>query len=281
MPDARASTGFTGRALSLAWPVPRVALATFTRAADLNTLSLDLVEELRAALHDARARRAAALVLTGQGRAFCAGADLTLFLDPAAPIGGTPDQWRDRYIAPLAELFDSFEEMPFPIIAAINGYALGGGAEMALSADFRLMSEEAKFGLPETRLGAIPGAGGVQKLIRHLGRARALEWSILGRHLDAQALDHAGLLYKRTSGESLLDEALALAGAIAALSPAAVAQAKRTVYASEDADLRTARRFGVEALASLMSTAEWREGVNAFLEKRAPRFVDPDDWNEH
>lgn len=279
MPEARATTGFTGRALTFSWPVPRVALVTFTRAADLNTLSLALLEELRSALGNARARRAAALVLTGQGRAFCAGAELKLFLDPAAPIGSAPDQWRDRYIGPVAELFDSFEEMPFPIIAAINGYALGGGAEMALSADFRLMAEDAKFGLPETRLGAIPGAGGVQKLIRHLGRTKALEWSILGQHLDAKALDQAGLLYKLTPAASLLDDALTLAGTIAALSPAAVAQAKRTVYASEDADLRTARRFGVEALTSLMSTTEWREGVNAFLEKRAPCFIDPDEWD--
>lgn len=275
MPDPGARAGSGGRALRFEWAAPRVALATFTRAGQLNTLSLELLDELELALQAARAGGAAALVLTGQGRAFCAGAELKLFLDPDAPIGSTPAQWRDRYIARLAGLFDRFEDMPFPIVAAINGYALGGGAEMALSADFRLMSRTAKFGLPETRLGAIPGGGGVQKLIRHLGRAKALEWTILGEHKEAGELDRLGLLYKATSPETLLEESVALGRRIAELSPAAVAQAKRCVYVSEDADLRTATRFGVEALATLMGTSEWREGVDAFLGKRPPRFVDP------
>lgn len=277
MPDRAARDGFAGRALRFEWAAPRIALATFTRPEQLNTLSLELLEELQLSLETARTWRAAALILTGEGRAFCAGADLNLFLDERAPIGAAPEQWRDRYIAPLAELFDSFEEMPFPVIAAINGYALGGGAEMALSADFRLMARTAKFALPETRLGATPGAGGVQKLIRHVGRAKALEWTILGEHVDAEELDRRGLLCGVTDAEALLDASLGLARRIVALSPSAVAQVKRSVYVAEDADLRTARRFGVEALAGLMGTAEWREGVNAFLEKRAPRFVDDAD----
>jgi len=273
MPEPAARAGFQGQALKFAWVAPRVALATFSRPAQLNTLSLELLDELERALQAAREGSAAALVLTGEGKAFCAGAELKLFLDPRAPIGDTPSQWRDCYIARLAALFDSFENMPFAVIAAINGYALGGGAEMALSADFRLMSEAARFGLPETRLGAIPGGGGVQKLIRHLGRTKALEWTILGEHLDAATLERYGLLYRVTASEALLDASIALAHKIAALSPAAVAQAKRCVYVSEDVDLRSATRFGVEALATLMGTSEWREGVNAFLEKRAPRFV--------
>lgn len=276
MPESVSREGFEAGALRFEWRRKRVAVATFTRAEELNSLSLELVAELRQALDAARLGRASALILTGEGRAFCAGAHLKLFLQEEAPIGTTAAQWRDNYIAPIAALFDSFEEMPYPVIAAVNGYALGGGAEMAISADFRLMSKTAKLGFPETRLGATPGAGGVQKLVRFVGRTRALQWTILGEHLDARELQEAGMLYAVTEPDALLSEAVALAEKIAELSPSAVAQAKRSVYVSEDADLRTARRFGVEALAGLMGTEEWLEGVNAFLEKRPPRFVADD-----
>jgi enoyl-CoA hydratase/carnithine racemase len=268
---------FVGKALRLEWPRKRVALATFTRAKELNTLSLELLSELRRALAIATRHRAAALILTGEGRAFCAGASLKLFLDEHAPIGRTPAEWRDRYLAPTAALFDSFEQAPFPVIAAINGYALGGGGEMALSSDFRIMSRTAKFGLPETKIGATPAAGGVQKLIRHVGRTKALEWIILSTHIDAAAMEKAGLLFAVTEPDQLVATALDLAEQISRLSPAAIAQAKRSIYVSEDADLQTAQRFGLEALCSLMSTSEWREGVTSFLEKRPPRFVDDSD----
>ncbi len=276
MPETTPRKGFTGRALRFEWGCKRVAVATFTRADELNSLSLELIGELQQVLSAAKLGRASALILAAEGRAFCVGAHLKLFLHEDAPIGTTSAHWRDNYIAPMAEVFDSFEEMPFPVIAAVSGYALGGGAEMAMSADFRLMTPTAKLGFPETRLGAIPGAGGVQKLIRHVGRTRALQWVILGEHLTAQELQAAGMLYAVTEPEALLSEAVALAEKIAALSPSAVAQAKRSVYVSEDADLRTARRFGIEALAGLMGTEEWLEGVHAFLEKRPPRFVADD-----
>lgn len=275
MPSQRRKE-FVGLAVALRWH-GRVAVATFTRADELNSLSLEMVDGLRLALATAKAGRAVALVLTGEGRAFCVGAQLKLFLDERAPIGRAGPEWRDNYIAPVAELFDSFEEMPFPIIAAVNGYALGGGAEMAISSDFRIMARTAKLGFPETRLGATPGAGGVQKLVRHLGRTKALEWSLLGEHLSAEELDRAGLLYAVVEPDELIRSALQLAQKFCKLSPAAVAQAKRSVYVSEDADLRTARRYGVEALTGLMGSREWLEGVNAFLEKREPDFAPDED----
>lgn len=276
MPEIAPRKDFAGSALKLEWRPGRIALVTFTRADELNSLSLEMVAQLRQALAVATAGRASSLILTGEGRAFCVGAQLKLFLHEDAPIGRTGAEWRDNYIGPIAELFDSLEDLPFPVIAAINGYALGGGAEMAISADFRLMADTARLGFPETKLGAIPGAGGVQKLTRYVGRTRALEWTILGEHLEARELLEAGMLYRMTRPEALLPEALALAEKIARLSPSAVAKAKRSVYVSEDADLRTARRFGVEALAGLMGSEEWLEGVNAFLEKRPPRFVRED-----
>lgn len=276
MPKTASRENFQGQALRFEWQRKRVAIATFTRPDALNSLSLELAAELRQALDAAQQGQASALILTGEGRAFCVGAHLKLFLQEEAPIGTTAAEWRDNYIGPIAALFDSFEEMPFPVIAAINGYALGGGAEMAISTDFRLMSNTAKIGFPETRLGAIPAAGGVQKLVRYVGRAKALKWTVLGEHLGPQELDEAGMLYAVTEPAELLPQAIALAEKIADLSPAAVAQAKCSVYLSEDADLRTARRFGVQALGGLMGTEEWLEGVNAFLEKRPPKFVTDD-----
>lgn len=249
-----------------------MALVTFERPDELNSLSLQLISEIGRALDLADGSKAAALILTGSGRAFCAGADLKLLTSDKSPIGRSPIELRDRYLAPLAKLFDSFEERPYPIIAAINGYALGGGCEMALSADFRLMARGARLGLPEVMLGAIPGAGGVQKLIRHVGRAKALEWILLGSHVSAEEAERRGLIVEVTEPDQLMPRALALADRIAQLGPTAIAQAKTSVYVAEDADLRTARRFGIEALTTLAGTAEWREGVTAFIEKRKPRF---------
>lgn len=265
-------TPFRGEALHMDWPAAGVALVTFDRPDELNTLSLELISEIAHVLELVERSSAAALILTGSGRAFCAGADLKLLTSDRSRIGHSPIELRDKYLAPLAKLFDSFEERPFPIIAAINGYALGGGCEMALSADFRLMSRTARLGLPEVTLGAIPGAGGVQKLIRHVGRAKALEWILLGSHVSAEEAERRGLIVEVTEPDQLISRALALASRIVELGPTAIAQAKTSVYVAEDSDLRTARRFGIEALTTLAGTAEWREGVTAFIEKRKPRF---------
>ncbi len=267
MPEA-----FVGEAVSLTWPAPQVALATMTRAAQMNTLTLALLAELDRALDIAAADGARAMILTGSGRAFCCGAHLDYFTDPRSPTGRTPFEVRDNYLARIAALFDRFETTRFPIIAAINGYALGGGCEMAISADFRLMSTIARIGVPEVRLGAIPGAGGVQKLGRHIGRSRAIEWVLLGRHYTAEEAGRAGLLFAVTEPDGLLPAALALAGTIKTLSPLAIAQGKAATYVGEDMDLASARRFGLEALSLLVGSPDWTEGMAAFMEKREPRF---------
>jgi enoyl-CoA hydratase len=261
-----------GETLAMEWHASDTAVVTFERPDELNTLSLSMIDELRQTLSLAAKQRPAALILTGCGRAFCAGADLKLLASPDAEFFRSPATLRDRYLAPLAHLLDSMEEMPFPIIAAINGLALGGGFEMALSADLRLMSRTASFGLPEVKLGAIPGAGGVQKLIRHVGRSKALEWTLLGSSIGPDEAERHGLVVEVVEPEQLLARALDLAARLARMGPAALGYAKMAIYLSEDADLRTARRFGVTALAALASTPEWREGVSAFLDKRAPRF---------
>lgn len=274
-----AQLGFTGgrasidgAALRIEWPAPHVALVTFTRPDQMNSLSLELIDELRQALSIIAAQSPAAVVLTGSGRAFCAGADLKLIASSDAEFFRSPMAFRNSYLIPLARLFDSMEEMPFPLVAAINGHALGGGFEMALSCDLRLMSSTARVALPEVRLGATPGAGGVQKLIRHVGRSKALEWILLGSQIGADEAERRGLVTEVTDPDNLLDRALAVATRLAEAGPQAIAQAKASIYLSEDVDLRSARAFGVEALTALAGTDEWREGVTAFIEKRPPHF---------
>src|SRR6202012_2741348 len=184
----------TGRAVTLTWPEPDIALATMTREREMNPLSLELLEELDAALTASVAGSARALIITGQGKAFCAGAHLRYFTSEDARIGSGSFALRDRYLQPIATLFDRIETLPIPVIAAINGFALGGGCEMSLACDFRLMADSTKIGVPEVRIGALAGAGGVQKLPRLVGRGKATEWVLVGRHVTPQeALAH-GLL---------------------------------------------------------------------------------------
>jgi enoyl-CoA hydratase/carnithine racemase len=259
-------------AVELTWPAEGVALVTMTRAAEMNTLTLELIAEMGQVLDICTAEKARALIVTGSGRAFCCGAHLDYFTDPNSPIGKSQFEIRDNYLAKIGALYDRFETMAFPVIAAINGYALGGGCEMAISADFRLMSKTARIGVPEVKLGAIPGAGGVQKLGRHIGRSRAIEWVLLGKHYTAAEAREAGLIYEVTEPDGLLPAALALAEKLKTLSPLAIAQGKSAVYTAEDVDLATARRTGLEALALLINSADWVEGMGAFHEKRPPRF---------
>jgi enoyl-CoA hydratase/carnithine racemase len=158
------------------------------------------------------------------------------------------------------------------VIAAINGFALGGGCELSLACDMRVMATTTKIGVPETRIGAIPGAGGVQKLHRFVGRGKALEWAMLGSHVSAEeALQH-GLVTSIHAPDELPSAAMALAARFRALGPHAVAQSKMAVRLCGDADLTTARAIGLDALAMLIDGPEWQEGMKAFMEKRPPRF---------
>lgn len=260
-----------GQALTIEWIDRGVALMTLTRPKEMNTLSFEFLDEFGAALDWCEARNTRALIITGQERAFCCGAHLKYFAGDAARIF-EPVQSRDSYFSRIAVLFDRLEELRFPTIAAINGFALGGGFELALSCDFRVIDEEAKVGLPETRLGAIAGAGGVQKLIRHVGRSTALDWILRASHVPAGRAAQHGLFSEVVPGSALIEAALGIARELRALAPSALTQSKRAIYTSEDADLRSARRFGVDALSMLVGGAEWKEGMAAFVEKRRPAF---------
>jgi enoyl-CoA hydratase/carnithine racemase len=264
----------TGRATRLSTPDRGIWLLEMTRGREMNTLTLELLAEMEQALDTCSRERARALVITGQDRAFCCGAHLQYFAG-ASPRFLDPQSARDEYLAKIARLFDRLEECDFPTIAAVNGYALGGGFELALSCDLRVLAASAVVGLPETRIGAIAGAGGVQKLIRHVGRSKALEWTLRGAHVDAATADRNGLCASLVPVESVVDEALAIARELRALGPRAIAQSKATIYSAEDADLRTARRYGIDALSLLVGGREWNEGMSAFIGKRKPSF---DQW---
>jgi enoyl-CoA hydratase/carnithine racemase len=262
----------SGKALTLSWPQADIALVTMIREREMNTLSLELLNELDEALAAAVAGGARALIITGQGRAFCAGAHLRYFTETDARIGTDSFALRDRYLQPIATLFDRIEALPIPVISAINGFALGGGCEMSLACDFRLMADHTKIGVPEVRIGALPGAGGVQKLHRLVGRGKALEWILLGSHVTAtEALAH-GLVTSVHPAGDLMPAAMELAGRFRLLGPRAVAQSKMAVRMCADADLATARNIGLEALAMLIGAPEWQEGMAAFMEKREPHF---------
>jgi len=272
MPSELKSPEWAGQAITLRWPEPDIALAAMIREREMNSLSLELISELGRALDDVLAAGARALIVTGAGRAFCAGAHLPYFACPDVRIGEGAFALRDRYLSRIADLFDRIEAAPLPVIAAINGYALGGGCELSLACDFRLMAPSAKIGLPEVKIGALAGAGGVQKLHRLVGRGKAMEWILLGAHVGAdEALAH-GLVGAVHAVDDLIPAALNVARRFRTLGPRAVAQSKAALLACSDADSRTARGIGLEALALLIGGAEWREGMSAFMEKRPPAF---------
>ena len=272
MPASDKAKATTGKAVALSWPEPDIARVTMIREREMNTLSLELLEELDAALTTSVGGGARALVITGQGRAFCAGAHLHYFTKTDPRIGEGSFALRDRYISRIATLFDRIETLPIPVIAAINGFALGGGCEMSLACDFRLMADNTKIGVPEVKIGALAGAGAVQKLHRLVGRGKALEWILLGSHVSPQeALAH-GLLTSVHAPDALMPAALELARRFRLLGPRAVAQSKMAVRMCSDTDLNTARNIGLETLAMLIGGNEWQEGMTAFMEKRPPRF---------
>ncbi|MEP9355227.1 enoyl-CoA hydratase-related protein [Xanthobacter sp. KR7-65] len=258
--------------LELSHPRPGIALVRLTRESEMNTLSLPLIAELDRAMDAALDAKSRVLVITGSGRAFCCGAHLKYFAGPDAIFRERFDT-RDRYFDRIARLFDRIEAIGIPVIAGINGYAMGGGFELALACDFRIFADTARVGLPEAKLGATPGAGGVQKLARFIGRGKALEWILLARHVEAAEAAASGLAYRVVPADRIEAESFALAEALMQLSPLALGQCKASVHLAGDVDLRSARRFGIEALSALVDSADWREGMAAFVEKRKPAFA--------
>jgi enoyl-CoA hydratase len=245
----------------------RVALITLDRPERLNTLSPDMLDDLAARLGEVEADDGVgAAVVTGAGdKAFSAGADVSLVRE-ASPIEAR--EFAGRGHATL----DRVEALPKPVVAAVNGYALGGGCELALACDVRLASDRAQLGLPEVTLGIFPGWGGTQRLPRLIGPGRAKELIFTGRRVGAEEALALGLVDRVHPHDELLDAALELAGEMAAKPGWAVAASKAMINRAGDGDQagNLARELDLFSLA--FATEDQREGMAAFFEKRPPQF---------
>jgi len=241
-----------------------IATITISRPKALNALNSAVLDELDSAITQVGENRAArALIITGEGnKAFVAGADI------GEMVNLTPDE-AVAFSRRGQAVFSAIERLPIPTIAAVNGYALGGGCELALGCDIRIASENARFGQPEVGLGIIPGFGGTVRLPLAIGRSRAAYMILTGRQISAKEAYAMGLVAEIMPSESLLSRAEELARELGAKSYVAVAYAKRILFPDDEALAREARRFG-----QCFETGHPKEGMSAFLERRPPKFSD-------
>jgi len=242
----------------------KVGLIRLNRPKALNALNRTLMGELVAALQAFDADpNIGAMVITGSERAFAAGADIKEMAE-ATPV----DMLNREYI----ELFDRIREIKKPIIAAVSGYALGGGFELAMTCDMIVASETAKFGQPEINLGIIPGAGGTQRLTRTVGKYLAMEMVLNNRTLSAEEAARFGLVNRVVPPERTLDEALELAQQIAERAPVAVRIAKEAVNKALETSLTEGLAYERRVFYLLFATEDQKEGMKAFIEKRPPEW---------
>ncbi len=245
-----------------------VGSLTVNRPKSLNALNPATVREIAACLeqvrHDASMR---CLIITGAGeRAFVAGADISAMVE-MSPLEGK------AFATSGLNVGRTLEELPIPVIAAVNGFALGGGTELALACDLILAADTAKFGQPEINLGVIPGFGGTQRLARRIGLPLARELIYTGDMIDAETALRYGIANRVVPLADLLTEAKALAQKIATKPPIAIRQAKAAINSGIDMDIANASRFEAEAFAMTFATEDKREGMAAFLEKREAKFT--------
>jgi enoyl-CoA hydratase len=247
-------------------PKPGVMLIRLNRPQALNALNSQLLGELSAALDAAEGDpEVRCLVLTGSDRAFAAGADIKEMSDKSYAQMFAMD-----FFGPAARRIEGFRK---PIIAAVAGYALGGGCELAMLCDFIIAAETAKFGQPEINLGVMPGIGGTQRLPRAVGKAKAMDMVLTARMMDAAEAERAGLVSRIVPADRLLDEALEAAAKIAGQSPLAVAMNKELVNAAFETTLATGVAMERRLFHSLFAFDDQKEGMAAFVEKRPAKFT--------
>jgi enoyl-CoA hydratase len=241
-----------------------IAVVLLNRPAQLNALSDELMEELVTALRELDADEAIrCVVLGGSERAFAAGADIGELAFPT-PI--------ELYYARRVERWDAIRSLWTPIVAAVSGYCLGGGCELAMSCDVIVASETARFGQPETGLGIIPGAGGTQRLTRAVGKALAMDMILSGRQLTAREALAAGLVARVVAREAWLEEAKRVAREIATKGPVATRLAKEAVDRAYETTLGLGLEYERRALYLAFASEDAKEGMRAFVEKRKPDF---------
>ena len=242
-----------------------VGIITFNRPKALNALCEALIAELGTALDAFEENDTiSAIVLTGSEKAFAAGADIKEMRDKS---------YMDAYLGDfITKGWERVSTCRKPIIAAVSGYALGGGCEIAMMCDFILADETAKFGQPEITIGTIPGAGGTQRLVRSIGKAKAMEMCLTGRMMDAEEAERAGLVSRIVPASDLLEEAIKTAEKIAAMSRPIAMMAKESVNRAYETTLAEGLRFERRLFHSLFATEDQTEGMTAFVEKRKPKF---------
>lgn len=243
----------------------RVVTVTLNRPEVLNALSSELMTSLVEALRPLdRDPEVGCFVVTGSGRAFAAGADIREMADKSYHDVVTEDYFGG---------WEGFAALRTPTVAAVAGYALGGGCELAMLCDLIIASEDARFGQPEIRLGVIPGIGGTQRLTRLIGKAKAMDLILTGRLMDAAEAERSGLVARVVPAQRLLDEATSVAATIAAFSKPAVLVAREAVDRALEVSLREGILFERRAFHALFATDDQKEGMRAFLEKRQPVFT--------
>ena len=241
-----------------------VLVITLNRTAQMNALNVQMMAEIAAALHDAdRDARIGATVITGSPKAFAAGADIKEMADLSYP---------ESFTANYAASYEAIARARKPVIAAVAGYALGGGCELAMMADIIIAADSAKFGQPEITLGIIPGIGGTQRLAHAVGKAKAMDMVLTGRMIDAKEAERAGLVSRVVPVDDLLDTALEAAEKIADLSQAAVMMAKEAVNQAAEMPLSAGLLFERRLFQSLFATEDQSEGMEAFIDKRSAQF---------
>ena len=244
-----------------------VCTITLNRPEALNALNSTLLRELCDALDAADANeKVRAIVITGSDKAFAAGADISEMSEKSFV-----DMYTSKFFAAESERFNSVRK---PIIAAVAGYALGGGCELAMMCDFIIAAENAKFGQPEINLGVIAGIGGTQRLTRYVGKSKSMDMHLTGRFMDAEEGERSGLVSRVVPLKKLKEEAQGAAAKIAEKSQLAAVAAKDCVNKAYETNLESGLEYERGAFYALFATEDQKEGMKAFLEKREPQFRD-------
>ncbi len=243
-----------------------IGIVTLNQPKTMNALNEELINELSVVMDEIRTdNQVQAVIITGGDKVFAAGGDIKAMLQ-CGP-------WEAKnYVSPIHKAFNQIADLPKPTIAAITGFALGGGVELALTCDFRIAAENAKFGFPEINLGIFPGAGGSQRLPRLIGMAKAKELMFTGDTIDAAAALSIGLVNQVVIKEEVMEQALKLARKLAAKPPLAIKNLKESMHNVYNMDLNMGLNMELEKLCSLFVTEDQKEGMNAFLEKRKPVY---------
>jgi len=242
----------------------RVGIIRLNRPDALNALNVQLIEEMRQALDGFEADDGiGCIIITGNDKAFAAGADIKQMQSKS---------YMQAYKEDFIARWDRVAAVRKPVVAAVAGFALGGGCELAMMCDIIIAADTAKFGQPEIKLGVMPGSGGTQRLIRQVGKSKAMELCLTGRMMDAAEAERANLVSRVVPAASLMEEALKTARSIASMSLPSVMMTKETINRAYETSLAEGIRFERRVFHAMFATADQKEGMAAFVEKRTPDF---------